>query len=137
MRSQYTSASPMPPLFVIIFGGIIGGAIGFFAGGFVGAATCDWNTKEAGCLEPAIYGAIIGNSILMAISVQLTSRRRSSFTVFLLTLVAVCGIAAAGLIVAFATGLGGSSIAVPIVQLISCVAIHRAALISIRASYGG
>jgi hypothetical protein len=127
VQTQYTSVSPNRSLFIIIFGGLLGGAIGFFAGGFVGAATCDWNTKEAGCLEPALYGAIIGNSMLMAFSVQLINWRRSSFRVFLLTLIAVSGIAGAGLIVAFATGLGGFIVAIPIVQLASCIAIHRSA----------
>ena len=137
MRSQFTSVSPNRYPFVIIFGGLLGGAIGFIAGGFIGAAACDWNTKEAGCLEPAVYGAIIGSSILMAISVQLISMQRSSFPLFLHTLLAVSGIAAAGLMVAFATGFGGFIIAIPIVQLMSCIAIHRSATSSNLASYEG
>ena len=136
MRSQYTSVSPNRPLFIIIFGGLLGGVIGFLAGGLIGAVTCDWSIKEAGCLRPSIYGAIIGNTILMPICVQLMNRR-SSFPVFLLSLLVVSSIRAAGLIGAFATGLGRILIAIPIVQLIGCIAVHRTAPSSNLALYKG
>ena len=126
MQSQYPSVSPNRPLFIIIFGGLLGGAIGFLAGGLIGVVTCDRSIKEAGCLRPSIYGAIIGNSILMPICVQLINRR-SGFPVFLLTFLVVSGIGTARLLVAFATGLRGIIIAIPIVQLIGCIAINWAA----------
>ena len=111
-------------LFVITLTGLLGGAIGFFAGGFIGAESCDWNIKEAGCLEPTICGAIIGNSVLMPFGVQLANWRQVNFLLFLLTLLAVGGIAVVGLMAAFATGWGGIIIAIPIIQLMSCVAIQ-------------
>ena len=45
-------------LFAVTLGGVLGAAFGFFAGGFIGALSCDWNTKEAGCVEIGAYGAI-------------------------------------------------------------------------------
>lgn len=111
-------------LFAIAFAGLLGSAIGFFAGGYIGAAICDWNIKEAGCLEHSVHGAIIGGSILMPFGVQLTNWRRASFLLFLLTLLAVGGIAVVGLMANFATGLEGIIIAIPIIQLMSCVAIQ-------------
>ena len=76
-------------------------------------------------MKPTLYGAIIGDSILMPVGVQLTSWRRGSFPLFLSTLLAVGVIAVLGLIAAFATGLGGFIIAIPVLQLIGCIAIHR------------
>lgn len=111
-------------LFATALVGLLVGAIGFLAGGYIGATSCDRNIKEAGCVEPMIYGAIIGTSILMPVGVQLTYRRRGSFPLFLLTLLAVGGIAAVGLAVGFVTGLGAVIIAIPVVQLTSCVVIQ-------------
>ena len=47
---------------VLIGGGILGGAIGLFAGGAIGVASCDWSTKEASCIVPALVAATIGES---------------------------------------------------------------------------
>ena len=92
-------------LFAIVLAGLLGSAIGSVVGWLIGAMSCDWTIKEAGCLKPAVYGAIIGESILLMLGVYLASLggRHS----ILLTLLAVGGIAAAGLTVTFATGLGG------------------------------
>ena len=111
--------------FAIAFGGIIGAAIGFFAGGLIGALSCDWNTKEAGCIEVGAYGAIIGGSVLMPIGAQLAGRLRGSLPLFLLTLLTVGGIGAAGLVGASITHLEGIVLTTPVVQLISCVAIQH------------
>ena len=111
-------------LFAVTLGGILGAALGFFAGGFIGALSCDWNTKEAGCLEIGAYGAIIGGSVLMPIGSQLANSRRDSLPLFLLTLLAVGGIGTAGLIAALGTGGEGIIVATPVVQLITCVAIQ-------------
>ena len=51
---------------------------------------------------------------------------------FLLTLLVVGGVAAAGLAVAFSTGLAGMIIAVPVVQLVICVAIRYHDLVQKR-----
>ncbi len=106
--------------------GVVAGAIGFFAGGFIGAASCDWTVQEAGCLKPMVSGAIIGDSILMPFGVQLANWRQGSVLIFLSMLVAVGGIAVSGLAATFATGLGGVIFALPFIQLISCVAIQWA-----------
>ena len=42
-------------------------------GGLIGAMSCDWTVREAGCLEPTVYGAILGSSILMSVGVHLIS----------------------------------------------------------------
>lgn len=110
-------------LFAIVLAGLLGSAIGFVVGGLIEAVRCDWSIKEAGCLEPVVYGAIIGESILLMLGVYLASPRRGSLSI-LPTLLAVGGIAAAGLTAAFATGLGGVIIAIPVAQLIVCVAIQ-------------
>ena len=110
-------------LTVVFLAGLLGGAIGSVVGGLIGATSCDWNIKEAGCLAPALYGAIAGESILLMLGVYLASPKRGSVSI-LLTLLAVVGIAAAGLAVAFATGLGGILIAIPVAQLTVSVAIQ-------------
>ena len=114
-------------LFAATLGGVLGAAFGFFAGGFIGALSCDWNTKEAGCVEIGAYGAIIGGSVLMPIGSHLANFRRHSLPLFLTTLLAFGGIGTAGLIAALGTGLEGIIVATPVVQLISCVAIHLGA----------
>ena len=110
-------------LSIFILAGLLGSAIGFVVGGLIGAMSCDWSIKEAGCLEPTVYGAIIGESILLMLGVYLASQRGGNLSI-LLTLLAVGGIAAAGLTVTFATGLGGLLFAIPIVQIIICGAIQ-------------
>lgn len=77
-------------------------------------------------MEDAVYGAVIGSSVLIPIGAQLANRRSRSFPTFLLTLLAVGGIGAVGLVAAFSTNLVGIVVAMPFVQLISCVAIQRA-----------
>ena len=80
----------------IALGGLLGGAIGSLAGGLIGALSCDWNVKEAGCLESSVYGAVIGNSIMIPIGVQVANWQRGNPSLFLLTLLVAGGIAAAG-----------------------------------------
>ena len=111
----------------VTLAGISGAVIGFFGGGYIAAVSCDWNIKEAGCVESAVYGSIIGSSVLTPIAAQLANLRRGSFPIFLLTLLAVGGIGAVGLVAAFSTNLVEILIAIPFVQLISCVAIQRGA----------
>ena len=124
MQTYKSSMRTWSRLFAIALGGILGAAFGFFAGGFIGALSCDWNTKEAGCVEIGAYGAITGGSVLMPIGAQLANSRRRSFPLFLLTLLAVGGIGAAGLIAALGTSREGIIVATPGVQLTSCVAIQ-------------
>ena len=88
-------------------------------------------------MEPAVYGAIIGSSILMPISVQLINRRRSTFLLYLGTLITVAAIAFSGLIATSTTGLGGIIVVIPIAQLIGCIAIHWAAQSSNRIASEG
>ena len=111
-------------LFLIFLGGLLGAATGFFAGGFIEAWRCDWNVNEAGCVETAAYGTIIGSSILMPIGAQVANWRRRRSRIFLLTLLGVVSIAIAGLIATFATGLEWVIVAIPVLQLVSCVLIQ-------------
>ena len=75
-------------LFFVVLAGDVGGAAGLFGGGLIAAATCDWNVKEAGCLEDAAYGAVIGGSILIPVGVVVGSWRRASFPTFLFAFLA-------------------------------------------------
>ena len=115
----------------IALGGLLGGAIGYLAGGLIGALSCDWNVKEAGCLESSVYGAVIGNSIMIPIGVQVANWQRGNPSLFLLTLLVAGGIAAAGLAAYYATGVERAVIALTVLQLVSCVAIQWRSLRSI------
>ena len=75
-------------------------------------------------METAAYGAIIGSSILMPIGAQVANWRRRRSRIFLLTLLGVVSIAIAGLIATFATGLEWVIVAIPVLQLVSCVLIQ-------------
>ena len=110
-------------LLLMVLLGLLAGVIGFLVGGFIGATSCDWNIKEAGCIEDSAYGAIIGASVLMPLGVHLASPLRRRFPPFLVSSLAVGGIAAAGIVAS-----GQSEwilFAIPVVQLIICVAIER------------
>ncbi len=61
----------------IVLAGAMGGAIGLFGGGLIAAATCDWNVKEAGCVEDAAYGAVVGASVLIPLGVVVGTWRQA------------------------------------------------------------
>ena len=109
-------------LSLMVLAGLLGGVIGVSVGGPIVAASCDWNTKEAGCIEPSAYGAIVGATVLMPLGVHLASPLRRHFPPLLLSSLAVGGIAAAGIV---ASSLSEWILfAVPIMQLIICVVIE-------------
>ena len=114
------------PLFEISLAGLIAGTAGVFAGGFIGAATCDWNIREAGCVEQGAYGAIIGESILLSFALPLIIllRHRVSRVLVLLIPTAVGVITASGLAWAiFVDGQEESApVAIPAAHLIVCIA---------------
>ena len=126
MWTQLSSIRATGLLVPMVLAGLLGGTIGIFAGGLIGAATCDWSIKEAGCIEPSAYGAIIGASILMPLGVHLANWQRWRLLPFLLSLLAVGGIAAAGLAVLVVDeGQEWVLLAIPVLQLIACVGIAR------------
>ena len=113
-------------LLLMVLVGLLGAGAGFAIGGIIGALTCDWNTKEAGCIEHSAYGAVIAASILIPLGVHLSSPRRGNIWLFSITLLTVAAIAGAGLSISI-VGSGPqelSLIAIPVVQLTSSVAIR-------------
>jgi hypothetical protein len=109
-----------------IGGGILGGAIGFFGGGFAGAyieigATPGSSEWEG--LAGFIIGAAIGEAVLMPLGVHLGNGRRGNFGRALLTSVAMVGAscAAAAAYPPFIVVVALT----PIWQLPTCVRIER------------
>ena len=89
----------------LLLAGIVGGGIGVLVGGYIGntaAVICD-SSGEWGCLESAVWGAFIGESIFMPLGVHLASPRRWNFLLLLLRLFGVGAISVPGAVVALAT----------------------------------
>ena len=116
------------PVGNMIFGGLVGGAIGFFAFGFAGALIADSQASDDSegfeALGGFVIGAIIGESVLLPLGVHIADKRRGDFATELLV---SAGIAAVGI------GLTGAMEdlavvflpAVPIAQLAATIAIER------------
>jgi len=109
----------------MILGGLLGGAIGFFGGGFAGALINDDQDgeDELEVVEGFAVGAVIGETLLLPLGVNIANYRQGSYS---LSLLAATAITAVGL--AFATS-GEDEleflIPVPVLQLISSVMIEK------------
>jgi hypothetical protein len=114
--------SRAPDLPRLLLGGVLGGVAGVFAGGIVGAKLTDGNCEDCG-LEGAAYGLVVGGSALLPLGVHLANGRRGNFGRALLASLAI---GAAGFGAALGTNRGEIMLAVPVLQLISSVAIERA-----------
>ena len=125
MQTQDPSAHTSPLLIPMIIAGILAGTVGLVIGGLIGATTCDWSLNEARCLEPTVYGGIIGESVLLPLGACLIGRPRGGLPTFLFVLTVSVGIGGVGLALAFATGLPAVLSPVPVLQLIACVAIQK------------
>ena len=89
----------------LVLAGIVGGAIGVLVGGYIGnsaAVICD-SSGDFGCLESAVWGAFIGESIVMPLGVQLASPRRWNILLLFLRLVSVGAISVPSAVVALTT----------------------------------
>jgi hypothetical protein len=109
----------------LVGAGLMAGAIGFFAGGFLGAdidkAGSDGYEEWDG-LAGFIIGAPIGESLLLPVGVHLANGRRGNFP---LSLLASVGIAGAGIFAAAAAEEPYMLLSIPILQLAACTAIER------------
>jgi hypothetical protein len=107
---------------VMALGGILGGAAGALAGGIIGAKAAD--TCEDCALEGLLYGFVAGGSTALPLGVHLANHRRGNYG---LSLLASLAIGAVGFGTTLAThGDGRILIAVPVLQLVSSIAVERA-----------
>ena len=105
--------------------GLLAGAIGFFAGGFVGAEIDQAGSdgyEEWDGLYGFVVGAPIGEVLLLPVGVHLANNRRGNLPLSLLTSI---GIAGAGIFVAIAAEEPYALLTIPILQLTACTAIER------------
>ena len=107
---------------VLALGGVLAGTAGTFGGAWIGNEI----TRDAceDCfLEGVIYGGVAGGSALLPLGVHLANGHRGNYGAALL---ASLGIGAAGLAVAVASQEGAVMLSVPVLQLISSIAIEHA-----------
>lgn len=105
--------------------GLLAGTIGFFAGGFIGAAIDEAGSdgyEEWDGVAGFILGAPIGESLLLPVGVHLANGRRGNFP---LSLLASVGITGAGILVAATAEEPYVLLSIPILQLAACTAIER------------
>lgn len=105
--------------------GLLAGSIGFFAGGFIGAAIDEAGSdgyEEWDGVAGFILGAPIGESLLLPVGVHLANGRRGNFPLSLLASVAITG---AGIFVAATAEEPYVLLSIPILQLAACTAIER------------
>ena len=108
----------------LILGGLAAGAVGFFAGGYVGALIADdASADEFAALGGFATGAVIGETIGVPLGVHLANRRQGKL---LPSVFASAGISAIAL---FAATRGEDHleylVAVPLIQLVTSIAIER------------
>lgn len=105
--------------------GLLAGTIGFFGGGFVGAAIDKASSdgyEEWDGLLGFVIGAPIGESLLLPVGVHLANGRRGNLSHATFASIAIAG---AGIALAASTGDAKILVAIPIAQLLACTAIER------------
>lgn len=102
--------------------GLLGGAAGLFGGAVIGSKFHETPCEDCG-LEGAVYGAVAGESALLPLAIHVANGRRGSYAKSALVSL---GIGAAGLGLALAADRGELILGVPVLQLISSIAIERA-----------
>jgi hypothetical protein len=115
-------ARPARSPVVLALGGVLAGTAGTFGGAWIGNEI----TKDAceDCfLEGLIYGGVAGGSALLPLGVHIANGHRGNYGASLL---ASLGIGAVGLAVAVASQEGAVMLSVPVLQLVSSIAIERA-----------
>lgn len=109
-----------PPA-VMAAGGLLGGAVGVFAGGLAGLRLTEHDCEDCGIVG-AVYGAIAGGSALLPLGVHIANRRQGDFGLSLLGSLAIGG---AGLALATQTNSAAVMIPVPVLQIVSSILIER------------
>jgi hypothetical protein len=108
---------------LLALGGLGAATVGTFAGAVLGARlTTRYPCEDCG-LEGLVYGGVAGGSALLPLGVHLANGRRGNYGA---SLAASLGIGAAGLAVAVASREGAVMLTVPVLQLVSAIAIERA-----------
>lgn len=105
--------------------GLLASAIGFFAGGFIGAEIDQAGSngyEEWDGLYCVVVGASIGETLLLPVGVHLANSWRGNLPLSLLASVSIVG---AGIFVATATEEPYVLLSIPILQLTACTAIER------------
>jgi hypothetical protein len=124
---SWTAGEGEPSTLALAGGGLLGGAAGFFGGGFLGAViACDQDdaADEGFCaIGGFVVGASIGESALIPLGVHVANGRRGSYGLSLLASAAIAGV---GLAAAIPQGEGAWLIPVPLAQIASSIAIERA-----------
>ncbi|HEY7636687.1 MAG TPA: hypothetical protein VH763_14150 [Gemmatimonadales bacterium] len=121
VQRDSSQAGPSPILLGL--GGLGAATLGTFAGAAIGAKiTTRYPCEDCG-LVGLIYGGVAGGSALLPLGVHLVNGRRGNYGASLL---ASLGIGATGLAVAIATQEGAVMLSVPVLQLVSSIAIERA-----------
>jgi hypothetical protein len=109
----------------MILGGLLGGAIGFFGGGFAGAVINDTDDSEddLAALAGFALGAVIGETLTLPLGVHVANRRQGNYGLSLLASAAITGVG-----IALATS-GDDRleylIPVPVLQLFSSILIEK------------
>jgi hypothetical protein len=107
---------------VLALGGVLAGTAGAFGGAWIGNELTKGACEDC-FLEGLVYGGVAGGSALLPLGVHLANGHRGNYGASLL---ASLGIGAAGVAVAFASNEGGVMLTVPVLQLVSSIAIERA-----------
>ena len=116
------SVPPARTPVILGLGGIAGGGLGVVAGGWAGAKIREHECEDCG-LSGLLYGAVLGGSAALPVGVHLANGGRGKLGPSLLASLALGG---AGLGAAALTNEYGILLAVPVVQLVSAIAIERA-----------
>jgi hypothetical protein len=117
--------SPQGSIAGPVAAGLLAGTIGLFGGGILGAeidkASSD-GYEEFDGLMGFVIGAPIGESLLMPVGVHLANGRRGNLPGAMLASMAIAG---TGIAIAAATQDGKVLVAIPVAQLLACIAIER------------
>lgn len=122
----HDSASPTDNSGAMVVAGLTGGAIGFFVGGYVGAALGGGNRicGDDPCgLEAALWGATAGVSSFIPLGVHLANHGRGNYGT---ELAASLIVGAVGLGLAYSSTDGRALLLVPLGQLVTSIVIERA-----------
>ena len=102
-------------------GGILGGAVGLFAGALAGAKLTEHDCEDC-ALVGAVYGAVAGGSALLPLGIHIANRGRGNFGLSLLSSLAIGGL---GLALASETNSASVMIPVPVAQIVTSILIER------------